>query len=83
MENAAPMTPDPYESGREEDPPAQPDAVRRRSEAKEVLSRARQRHQDGVAQVYREIPKQVSCGALRGVGSELMERFIDLISGSS
>lgn len=117
VENAAPMTPDPYESGREEDQPAQPDAAReisqdeheaenavpmtldpdesgdeegkpprpeerRRSEAEELLDRARRRHQDEVAQVYREIPKQILHGALRSVGSKVMEKFIDLISGS-
>ena len=83
MENAAPMTPDPYESGREEDPPAQPGAARQRSEAEELLLRARRRHQDEVAQVYREIPKQAFYGALRSVGSKAMEKFIDLISESS
>jgi hypothetical protein len=77
--STAPSTPPPAT------PQSDPDAL-------DLLHRARLRQQDEVGRVVRElssvppdIPKQLVFGALRKLGSEIMQRFLDVISdfGSS
>lgn len=101
MPDYVPITPPhPDDAGREENatappdrstappaPPATPDP-----DALDLLHRARLRQQGEVGKVMRElstiptdVPKQLAFGALRKLGSEAMQKFLDVISdfGSS
>ncbi|MGB7239817.1 MAG: hypothetical protein WBD41_28025 [Rhodococcus sp. (in: high G+C Gram-positive bacteria)] len=90
------MPPHPNDAGREEDatappdrstaPPAPPSATPD-PDALDLLHRARLKQQEEVGKVVRElstiptdIPKQLAFGALRKLGSEAMQKFLDVIS---